>query len=138
VYAVPFRLSHLFCFRRLKAGTYSQPTITVSGKHGTSAKPIVIGSAGDGEVLFDGTAPITTDWQKHENNVYVTTTEAPVWQLFADRAMQVSARWPNARWDDKTMYEGPEHWVSGLLRPKGPNDQSLLLSFSVYSFGSHL
>jgi hypothetical protein len=106
------RLSFEIVHRRLKAGTYSQPAITVSGKHGTSTNPIIIASAGDGEVIFDGTESITTKWQKHEKNIFVTKTDIPVWQLFADGTMQVSARWPNARWDDKTMFEGPEHWVS--------------------------
>ena len=44
---------------------------------------------------------------------------AGITQLFAGHAsahddtlqMLVPARWPNARWDDKTMFEGPEHWA---------------------------
>jgi len=110
----------------LKAGVYggsagtAAATVAVSGKHGTAAEPIVIAAAGDGPVVLDGTAPIATPWAPWTGapagaDIYVTAPPFPVWQLFngssADAGeMLVPARWPNARWSDKSMFEGPEHW----------------------------
>ena len=108
----------------LKAATWTGETATVSirGKHGTAAAPIVIAAAGDGPVVFDGTIPVNTTWTKATSGKdhYTTTPNSKVWQLFARAKtrdalapmdMQVPARWPNAAWSDKSMYYGPEHWA---------------------------
>ena len=108
----------------LKSGTWTGEvaTVTVSGKRGNASAPIIIGAAGDGPVVFDGTVSIDSLWKKASTSpgYYTTQSNSPVWQLFAspvsstsslDLEMQVPARWPNARWNDKTMFYGPENWA---------------------------
>ena len=107
----------------LRAGVYGKAaTVEVAGKHGTAAAPIVIAAAGDGPVVLDGTVPVTTPWTRWAaaspgTDIYVTKPGFAVWQLFngsgAQRGseMLVPARWPNARWADKTLFDGPEHWA---------------------------
>lgn len=96
---------------RLQAGTYQgQGTVVVSGKHGTAENPIIIAAAGDGEVVFDGTAAIRSAW-KVQGSIYSTSVDVPVWQLFGNGEMQVPARWPNAGWADKSVFQGPERWA---------------------------
>ena len=122
---------------RLQAGRYPVPTAAaaaadgkagsggfgVHGKVGTAAAPIVIGGAGDGEVVLDGTvavggwAPTTLPSGRRAFRATVGgggDQVAPVpWQLFdaATRELQVPARWPNAFFHDRSVFQGPERWA---------------------------
>lgn len=116
----------------LKSGVYPvRPApIRVDGKAGTPADRVAIAAAGDGPVVLDGTVLIeslarseSTGWRPAPSvgpHVYAIALApgAVVTQLFTGEAsagdtlqMLVPARWPNAGWDDKTMFEGPEHWA---------------------------
>jgi hypothetical protein len=146
----------------LKAGVYGSgsalATVSVAGKHGTAAAPIVIGGAGDGAVVLDGTSPVGTPWTKallarkgRAADIYVTKPMFPVWQLFvsggnATRSpgdvapalggdMLVPARWPNALWTDKSMFEGPEHWAHAGPLGNGEHNVSTGVGF-VRDFGA--
>ena len=110
------------CLLKSATWTGEAATVKISGKHGNASAPIIIGAAGDGPVIFDGTIPVTSPWKKNSASpgFYTTELNSPVWQLFAspvsskatlDLQMQIPARWPNARWDDKTMFHGPENWA---------------------------
>ena len=69
--------------------------ISVSG---TAEKPIRIVTEGD--VLLDGTDPVTTDWTRH-GAMYRTSLPGPqVEQVFEDGIPMTPARWPNARFSD--------------------------------------
>eukprot|EP01063_Lacrimia_lanifica_P005019 TRINITY_DN1284_c0_g1_i2.p2 TRINITY_DN1284_c0_g1~~TRINITY_DN1284_c0_g1_i2.p2 ORF type:complete len:898 (+),score=463.46 TRINITY_DN1284_c0_g1_i2:62-2755(+) len=107
---------------------FANGTLRVDGKHGTAAQPVVIaGATGRKEdVVFDGTLPVSCKWEPYTSDVVKAGQKkgspgqpykcklsgvAEVNQVFADDVMQVSARWPNARFDDKTIYMGPEYWA---------------------------
>ncbi len=60
-------------------------------------------------VIFDGTMLLTGSWTKYKDNIYMTTLEQDIWQLFVDGEMQVNARWPNAFWHDFSVFDY-ERW----------------------------
>jgi hypothetical protein len=117
----------------LKSGVYPvQAPVHFKGVSGTPTDHVAIAAAGDGPVVIDGTvavqslaadASVGSSWRPAPEvgpHVFALQLrpDAQVTQLFmghasADETLQmlVPARWPNARFDDKTMYEGPEHWA---------------------------
>jgi hypothetical protein len=76
----------------LREGVYRESAIVKAS--GTSDAPIRIIAQGD--VVIDGTDPISTPWTKH-GTFYRTPLPGPtVEQLFADGVPLTLARWPNA------------------------------------------
>ena len=117
----------------LKAATWTgeRATVTVRGKHGSPAAPMVIAAAGNGPVVFDGTVLIETPWVRDAQGRFATTPPLQVHQLFARpkaaaatgaMEMQVPARWPNARFDDRSMYFAPENWAHAGPKGTGVHD----------------
>ena len=119
---------------RLHAGTYEVGPVRceLSGVHGTEADPITIASAGDGPVVIDGTVSIPGPWARRADGFYAAATGHDVLQLFVDSEMQVLARYPNARWSDKSVFYAVANWFrsttpgvhdlatgEGLLRDQG-------------------
>ena len=83
---------------RLHAGTYKvgPERCRVANLRGSEAQPIVIASAGDGPVIFDGTVAIEGPWsQDGEAAAMSAVTSAPspggqdILQLFIDGELQV-------------------------------------------------
>ena len=98
---------------RLHTGTYEvgQQTCTISDLLGTAAQPIVIAAAGDGPVIIDGTIAVGGPWTKTVQGLFASSvTSSPITHLFVDGEMQVLARYPNARWSDKTVFMANEYW----------------------------
>ena len=79
--------------------------VTINGLKGTKDKPITFRSYPGEMVTFDGTAPITSEWETYKDNIFVTTADKDVWQLFVDGEMQINARWPNAFWYDYSVFD---------------------------------
>jgi hypothetical protein len=115
----------------LQSGIYrGVSTVTVQGLHGELEAPYLIGSAPGASVTLDGTLPVLGPWEWQE--VTHTYTDGSVvvgghwkadwpddgraepWQLFVDGEMMVPARWPNARWDDKTVFND-RYWAHGSM-----------------------
>eukprot|EP01052_Picozoa_sp_SAG31_P043596 SAG31_NODE_7314_length_1722_cov_1.138016_2_plen_230_part_00 len=121
----------------LKAGIHpvgAEDLIRVDGKAGTPSQRVAVAGAGDGPVVLDGTVSIAAlaasrtpsraaAWEpapEVARHVYKLSLakDKTVTQLFvglpsADDTlhMLVPARWPNADWNPKTMFMGPEHWA---------------------------
>jgi hypothetical protein len=104
--------------------------VRVDNKAGNRSARVAIAAAGDGPVVLDGTVAVSAlahgaaaGWRAAPEvgpHVYALSLApgAEVAQLFSGFAsagdtlqMLVPARWPNAGWTDKTMFEGPEHWA---------------------------
>jgi len=100
----------------IRAGRYYE-TITQSSINGTALKPIVIQSYNGEQVTFDGTVAINTissgEWFQHAGSIYKLKLSEPIWQLFVDDEMMINARWPNARFDDDSVYSR-DSWAIGL------------------------
>jgi len=78
----------------LLEGAYHEETM-ITGLKGTSSRPVVITAYKDHKVIFDGTIPIDTPWELHEGNIYKTTLDRDIWQVFAGGEMMNLCRWPN-------------------------------------------
>ena len=99
---------------RLHAGRYYVgPNRCVHiGAHGTADAPIVISSAGDGEVVIDGTVAIEGPWMLTVDGKHYAADagNADILQLFANGDLQVLARHPNAAWSDGSVFHAVENW----------------------------
>lgn len=62
---------------------------------GTQSSPVVITAWPGHEVIFDGTIAIDSAWEVYNDNIYKTTIESDIWQLFVDGEMMNLCRWPN-------------------------------------------
>ena len=199
----------------LQAGVYPvTEAVRVDGKAGTPSARVAIAGAGDGPVVLDGTADVSTLAKEEESSagdagceraleeacgaqkggvfacaecagvnlqalsaagcgndaisawcagvpltkstwrpapevgphVYALSLApgAGITQLFAGHAsahddtlqMLVPARWPNARWDDKTMFEGPEHWAHAGPAGDGAEHNVSTMVGLLYDYGA--
>lgn len=89
----------------LRGGEYREDVV-LEGLHGSNTKPITITSYCDEEVILSGTILVdNVKWQKHGDNIYKTKFTTPIWQLFVDGRSMCAARWPNANWDDGSLWD---------------------------------
>jgi len=99
-------------------GRYHEEVV-IDEKFGSEEKPFVIEGYGDSHPILDGTTEIKGKflddhgnpiWKKLDNDknlpIYYTPYDQKVWQLFIDGEMMTNARWPNAKWSDKSIFEG--------------------------------
>eukprot|EP01047_Picozoa_sp_COSAG01_P047948 COSAG01_NODE_4627_length_4865_cov_3.016786_3_plen_413_part_00 len=109
---------------RLHAGRYEvgATRCEVAALRGTEAQPMRITSAGDGDVLIDGTLPIAGPWTANGGHYAAPSGGHEILQLFIDDELQVLARFPNAAWSDKGVFYGVKNW----LRSKVPGVHNLL------------
>ena len=102
----------------LRSGTYHEE-IQINNLNGTSSDPITFTNYQGEPVILDGTVPITSAWTVHDGNIYKTTIDFDIWQLFEENRMLISARWPNANLEDNSLWNDEEFWGHG-----GPLDQN--------------
>lgn len=98
----------------------------LTGARGTKQAPIVIADAGDGPVVVDGTVAIGTgsSFTKSEDGApwfFAPSGGHALLQLFVDGELQVLARYPNARWSDKSVFYAVREWS----RSKPPGEHNL-------------
>jgi hypothetical protein len=93
----------------LRAGTY-KTAVKRNDIQGASGNPVIIQAYVNGgsveEVTFDGRDAVTGTWIETSSgsNIWTNTVTTPTWQLFRDDELLVNARWPNANFDDNSMY----------------------------------
>merc|ERR1719348_302416 len=89
----------------LRAGRYHEE-VNVSGIRGTQEEPIVIRSFEDEEATWDGTVPIQPpEWLlDSETGICSAAIEEDIYALFQNDELLTAARWPNALWSDKTIF----------------------------------
>ena len=104
----------------IRAGQYSEE-VTINALRGTPEKPITFRSYPGETVTFDGTIPITSQWEKYKDNIYVTPLEKDIWQLFVDGEMQINARWPNAFWYDYSVFDYTKWGFAGASSTFDPS-----------------
>ena len=98
---------------RLHGGRYYVAArCVVDGTHGSESSPVVLASAGDGEVIIDGTIALSSAFTKRSDGVWgAPSGGAKVLQLFLDNELQVLARFPNAKWSDKGVFFAVANWL---------------------------
>lgn len=84
----------------LRGGTYRQ-TADISDKCGTAESPIrIVGMEGE-KAILDGREPIHKPWTTYKGEIFQTSMNDNVEQLFVDDAVMTEARWPNASFEDR-------------------------------------
>ena len=96
----------------VRSGSYHE-TVALEDLHGTADQPIVFAAHKDENVILDGSEPITSQWVKHQGSIYKTTLEKDIWQLFYHGRMMMAARWPNARFEDESIWDQDRTWAHG-------------------------
>ena len=95
--------------------------VTLTNKHGTPDKPIVIRGLGDEYPVIDGTIQLRPKggWVKDKSGAYKAVIDQDIWQLFIDGEMMTNARWPNALWSSKTVFNSSYWAKSSKLSTRG-------------------
>eukprot|EP00111_Clytia_hemisphaerica_P016485 TCONS_00048859-protein len=110
---------------QIREGRYHEE-IKIENLKGTKEMPYVIRGYKDERPLLDGTVVLknVTKW-KQNGNIWSAKIDSTIWQLFFGKTMMTNARWPNAKWSDKTIFDG-KRWPtlaegsrSGLIINKG-------------------
>lgn len=91
----------------LRAGSYSEEVQIHDLPH------ITIQNFPNEEVTLNGTVLIENTWSVYEGQIYKTTLDQDIWQLFVDDEEMIMARWPNARFDDGTIWDQDNNWAHG-------------------------
>ena len=114
----------------IRAGTYRE-TITIN-KTGTSGNPIIIEAYSSEVVTIDGTVDVTGSWTSHGNGIYkLSSYSTNITQLFVDDEPMVNARWPNAQFNDDSVFshstwaQGDENTLSDTDDPDYVDDRSI-------------
>ena len=113
----------------LLEGTYRfNETVRIQGLHGVSGAPYRIGGAPGATVTLDGTLDVPGPWmmrnsthtfadgsteaRMHWVTAWPDDGRADPWQLFVEGEMMIPARWPNAFWHDRTVFNDT-YWARG-------------------------
>ncbi len=94
----------------IREGRYHE-AIQITHLKGKEGYPILFTPYAGEKVVFDGTEPISPSWNRHKGRIYKAHLGRDIWQLFVDDKSMISARWPNARWDDGSMWEQTRSWA---------------------------
>ena len=74
---------------------------------------ITITGHDSGNAIIDGTISLNDfSWTNTGNNIFKTTIDTAIWQLFIENKEMVMARWPNAQFSDKSIYSW-DTWAEG-------------------------
>ncbi len=106
------------CF--IRNGNYHE-IVNITNNNGIEGMPLVFMPYNSERVVFDGTVPIDSAWSKHNGNIWKTSIDFDVWQLFVDQEEQVMARWPNASFSDGSVFDTENHWGHGTMKQTNPN-----------------
>ncbi|MEE2765295.1 MAG: T9SS type A sorting domain-containing protein [Candidatus Neomarinimicrobiota bacterium] len=98
----------------IRQGLYHE-SVTMDDHDGADGFPIVFTNYNNERVAMDGTVPIDPTWQVHSGNIWKTTLDYDIWQLFVDWNEMVMARWPNANFEDGSIWNKENHWGHGTI-----------------------
>lgn len=93
----------------IRAGRYSE-VIDITGLEGQLDKPITLVAYPGEEVIFDGSVLIEQEWQADKKGIFSTTLDRDITQLFINDEMAITARWPNASFDDDSVFDMEATW----------------------------
>ena len=100
-------------FRATEKINIFREEVIIDGKENITIKGYGAGNLGNRYIIFDGTTDLSEyNWTDLGNNIYKTTIDTTIWQLFIDGKEMVMARWPNAQFNDKSIYSW-DTWAQG-------------------------
>eukprot|EP01084_Bolivina_argentea_P213654 362792_1 len=91
-------------------GNFSNIHVSISNLNGNISHPIIIQSKNAYQTVFDGTINLNSsyyNWKPLSSNkciFYTNLNNTLIWQLFINNEMQTPARFPNALWKDKSIF----------------------------------
>ncbi|XP_022802159.1 uncharacterized protein LOC111339709 [Stylophora pistillata] len=98
----------------IRAGRYHEPEFPIAAKKGSASQPIVIQGYGNENPVIDGTIELiplgSSSWVRGSDGIYSAQIGQDIWQLFVGEEMMTNARWPNALWSDKSVFNN-SHWA---------------------------
>ena len=98
----------------IRQGLYHE-AILLENNNGENGFPIIFTNYNDEKVVLDGTKLIDSSWQIYSDNIWHTVIDFDIWQLFVDRSEMVMARWPNALFEDGSIWDKENHWGHGTI-----------------------
>ena len=98
----------------IRQGTYHE-NISITNQNGSNGQEIVFTNYNNEKVVLDGTTILTTNWQIYSGNIWKTSLDYDIWQLFLDRDQMMMARWPNANFEDGSIWDKQNHWGHGTI-----------------------
>ena len=98
----------------IRQGTYYE-TVNIENNNGSEGSPIIFTNYNNERVALDGTVKIDPVWQIYSGNIWKTTIDFDIWQLFLERDEMVMARWPNANFYDETIWDKENNWGHGTI-----------------------
>ena len=104
----------------IREGTYRE-TITID-EDGSSGNLITIQNYNNEVVTIDGTTDITGTWSTYNDvsGAYQFSYTGDITQLFVDDQPMVNARWPNAQFNDDSIFSHST-WAEGCLLYTSPS-----------------
>jgi len=117
----------------IREGTYRE-TITITND-GSSGNLITIQNYNNEIVTIDGTTDITGSWSTYNDvsGAYQLSYTGDITQLFVDDQPMVNARWPNAQFNDDSIFSHST-WAEG--DEGNSSNGSLKIDTSVHDPGS--
>ena len=117
----------------IREGTYRE-TITID-ENGTSGSLITIQNYNNEVVTIDGTTDITGTWSTYNDvsGAYQLSYNGDITQLFVDDQQMVNARWPNAQFNDDSIFSHST-WAEG--DEDNSSNGSLKIDTSVHDPGT--
>jgi hypothetical protein len=117
----------------VREGTYRE-TITID-EDGSSGNLITIQNYNNEVVTIDGTVDVTGTWSTYNDvsGAYQLSYTGDITQLFVDDQPMVNARWPNAQFNDDSIFSHST-WAEGI--EGSSSNGSLTIDTSVHNPGS--
>ena len=117
----------------VREGTYRE-TITID-EDGSSGNLITIQNYNNEVVTIDGTVDVTGTWNTYNDvsGAYQLSYTGDITQLFVDDQPMVNARWPNAQFNDDSIFSHST-WAEG--NEGSSSNGSLTIDTSVHDPGS--
>jgi len=91
----------------LRNGRYQTETLLNDIK-GTADNPMIFKPYPGERAIMDGTTRLPARWKPWKNRIYRMKLEDPVWQLFSGSKLVYAARWPNASFEDGSIWRMEE------------------------------
>ena len=98
----------------IRQGVYHE-NISIDNKDGNESNPIIFTSYNNERVVFDGTVKIENEWIPYSGNIWKTEIDFDIWQLFVDNKEMIMARWPNANFEDGSIWDKENNWAHGII-----------------------
>lgn len=99
----------------IRGGNYHEHLV-VNGLRGREGAACTFRAYDGEEVTFDGSLGLaelgSTGWTLYKPHIYKTQLNTNIWQLYLDGKLMVPARWPNANFEDGSIWD-QKNWGYG-------------------------